>query len=83
MSKVHKTIIDPCLIYEIGTCFAWLEKLPNGSITIVNNPFLFYFYLFQKPIGKDVVKKALGNNKLLNTIQGKDSTHKDECRVYK
>jgi hypothetical protein len=75
--KVYKTTIDLYFIYEIGTCFEWLEKPPSGSITIVKNPFLFYTYLFQKPIQKDVVKKALGNYQLLSTIQGKDSTYKD------
>jgi hypothetical protein len=83
MSTIHKTIIGPYLKYEIVTYSPWLEELPSGCTTIVESPLHFFIYLFWRNVGKDVVKKALGNNRLPSAILGKDSTHTYVCQVYK
>jgi len=76
MFIVHKIVISPYKEYEIGTYFPRSKELLNGHNTVVESLLLFLVYLLRKNVGKDVVKKALGNNRIPNVVVGKDSTHK-------
>jgi hypothetical protein len=83
MSIVHKTVINLYIEYKIGTYFPQLEKLPSGRNIVLESPLLFFVYLFQRNVGEDGDKEALGNNYLPNSIIGKDSMHMEVCQVYK
>ncbi len=83
MSTVHKIVISLYKEYEIGTYFTQPKELLDGCKTVVESLLLFLVYLFRRNVGKDVVKKALGNNQLPNAIVGKDSTLIDVCQVHK
>jgi hypothetical protein len=62
MSTVHKIVISLYKEYEIGTYFTQPKELLDGCKTVVESLLLFLVYLFRRNVGKDVVKKALGNN---------------------
>jgi hypothetical protein len=64
MFTVHKTVISPYIECKIGIYIPQLEEFTNERNTIVKSPLLFFVYLFRRNVGKDVVKKALGNNQL-------------------
>jgi len=62
---------------------AQVEELLSKSERVFDSPLLFYVYLFRRNSGKDVIKNALGNNRIFNIILGMDLMHMDVCKVYK
>jgi hypothetical protein len=60
-----------------------VEELPSKNERILDNPLLFYVYLFRRNSGKEVIKNALGNSRIFNTIPRMDLMHMDVCKVYK
>ncbi len=83
MFTFHKNVISPYIECKSGTYSPQSKELTSKHNTIIKNPLLFFVYLFRRNVGEDVVKKALGNNRLPCVIPKKDSTHTNVCQVYK